>query len=203
MNPLLQLIQALMQGGIGQAVYDTVPHTETGKGLRPQSDEALQALIAALKGGGPGATAVQSGLRAPGTIAVNQGDPGMMNPLRLLSSLLANSRGMAEAGTTNKTSQGSEINLNPTGAKALGADIPSNILPHELIHALRFNKGQDTGNPNIEESLGRMGAGQPLNSYLYRQFGSTSQAPMSLEDQQMLQRMLFETLGSPEQTQPR
>jgi hypothetical protein len=197
MNPLLQLIQALMQGGIGKAAYDILPHTETAPGLRPQSDIATQQLIAALKGGGPGAKAVQSGLRAPGTIAVNQGDPGIMNPLRLLSSLLTSSRGMAEAGTTHPTAQGSEIFLNPTGASKLGADIPSNILPHELIHALRFNKGQDTGNRNIEESLGRMGAGDPLTSYLYRQFDEPSQAPMSLEDQGMLQRLLAETLASP------
>lgn len=194
---ILALLQALMQGGIGNAAYDVIPHTETAPGLRPQSDQALQQLIMALKGGGPGAAAVQSSLRAPGTIAVNYGDPGLMNPLRLLTEFLGKNRGLETAGTTNKTSQGSEININPTGASKLGADIPSNILPHELIHALRFNKNQDTSNPNIEESLGRMGANQPLNSYLYRQFGSPSQAPMSVEDQQMLQRMLLETLASP------
>lgn len=196
MNPL-DLLQYIMRGGIGRSLYDILPHTETSPGLRPQSDLATQQLIAALKAGGPGATAVQAGLRAPGTIAVNYGDPGLMNPLRLISSLLSSSRGMAEAGTTFPTSRGSEINLNPTGAQQLGANIPSNILPHELIHALRFNKALDTGNPNIEESLGRMGAGNPLSTYLYRQFSTqgSPQAPMSLEDQQRLQQMLVETLS--------
>ena len=202
MNPL-DLISFLMQGGIGSTLYDILPHTEIAPGLRPQSDIATQQLIAALKAGGPGATAVQSGLRAPGTISVNYGDPSLMTPLRLINSLLVQNRGAESAATTHPTAQGSEIFLNPSAAQTLGKDIPTNILPHELIHALRFNKGLDTGNPNIEESLGRMGANDPLNTYLYRQFGSPSQAPMYVEDQQRLQQMLLQTLSSPLETQPR
>lgn len=193
MNPLEQL-KWLLQGGIGSSLYNILPHPEQAPGLRPQSDQALQMLVQALRGGGAGATATQSALRAPGTIAVNYGDPGMFNPLRLLSSLLATNRGAAEAGTTHPTSRGSEVYLNPGPAQQLGADIPSNILPHELMHALRFNRGLDTGNPNVEESLGRMGANQPLNSYLYRQFGG-SETPMGLDDQTKLMQMLAETLG--------
>lgn len=195
------LLEELLSGGIGRLIFDLLPHEETGKGLRPQSDEALRQLVTALRGGGSGRKAVKAALKAPGTIAVNFGDPTLANPLRMLDNFLTRRRGFALAGSTNPTSRGSEVFLNPNNAKLLNVDIPQNILPHELFHALRFNKDLDTGNPNIEESLARMAAGQPLNTFLLRQFdrpsltGGKMTPPIEPKDIERLKEILLKTLG--------
>jgi hypothetical protein len=124
---------------------------------------------------------------------MSTGDPGLFS-ITGIRNMLANRKGAAIAGTTSPTSRGSQVGLYPQQAEMIDADLPSNIAPHELIHAIRVNKKLNTRSDNVEESLARVGAGQPMTSWVNRQFDTSSPA-MQAQDLGRLQQMLAETYG--------
>lgn len=154
------------------------PTVQTGAGLRPQSDLAVQLLTRALRGDGMGINAqplqplgvnpqsiVQSALRTPGTLPVYTGRPQQHQ--RGLAGMLKSPIGglHGQTGVERPT----QVDIYPQN----NPERDTNIMLHELIHAMRVQRGLNdpklttapAGTPpstrGLEESLAYHGTGSP------------------------------------------
>lgn len=169
-----------------QNVFDILlGHPETGKGLRPQSDQATQLLrstIAGAKKGTPTYKTMQSAVRAPGTTTVDVGD--------LRERLMGKTR--YRGGNKDNPSERVDVIIDPWQmvGEPTNTEV-STTIPHEMIHAMRATKGLDTQNQNIEESLPRTALGAPISTWYNRQFDKrllgTPDQPMTMDQLPMLE----------------